>query len=416
MNRPILPALLTTLAFSSPAFGIEVTENAQIHGFLNQAYLYSPDNPYAGTDADDGSLKFREVGVNGFVELSPEFRLAGQVLSRRQDEADDGDVRVDFLLADYLIFSDQDTTLGIRAGRVKNNIGFYNAIRDIPSARPGYNVPESIYFEAFRDTLLSVDGANLYGSALLGGSQLSWEVAGGERKVDSEEFEQFAFGGRISNRESEDIPLWLLHVNLVPAFERDLRIALSLVDLKVDLDGIRSIQEAQAALIAAPPGDILANPQAYITDAEFDALFAIFSVQYSFDDWVITAEYLNLDSEFEADILGQPTSDSVTTEGYYLQLEWLATLETSWFARYEELYLDKDDRSGNSIGRPNNRYRGYGKGWTLGGKWQFAPSWSLIGQASFNEGTAWLPVYEGRENEDLQKYWNYYVLSLNFQF
>lgn len=98
---------------------IDINDSSQIHGFVNQAFLYSPDNPYAGTDSKNGSLKFRELGVNGFTELTPEFRLAAQVLSRQQDEADDGDVRVDFLLADYLVFSGQSASFGIRAGRVK---------------------------------------------------------------------------------------------------------------------------------------------------------------------------------------------------------------------------------------------------------------------------------------------------------
>lgn len=405
-----------SVAATSPAMAIDINESSQIHGFVNQAFLYSPDNPYAGTDSKNGSLKFRELGVNGFTELTPEFRLAGQVLSRQQDEADDGDVRVDFLLADYLVYSGQSASFGIRAGRVKNNIGFYNAIRDIPSARPGYNVPDSIYFDAFRDTLLSLDGVNLYGSALLNENLITWELSGGQRKVDLDDFERFAFGQRVSDGRSEDIPLWLLNVNIMPAFDRDLRLGLSLVDLSVDLNDTQSVADAQAALMSAPPGDIMANPFGYVTDAKFEGLLAIISAQYSLENWILTAEYLNLDSDFRADIVGQRTSNSSTTEGYYLQLEWLTTARTSWFTRYEELYLDNDDRSGKLTARPNNRYRGFGKGWTVGGQWRFAKDWSVMGQASFNEGTAWLPNYDGREDQDLDKYWNYYVLSLNYQF
>lgn len=415
MNRPILPALLVALAVSSPSSGLELADNAQMHGFLNQAYLYSPDNPYAGTDATNGSFKFREVGVNGFVELSPEFRLAGQVLSRRQDKADDGDVRVDFLLADYLYFSNQKISAGVRAGRVKNNIGFYNAIRDIPSARPGYNVPDSVYFDAFRDTLLATDGINLYGSILAGDNQVSWEFTVGERSVDSEDFEYYSIGRPVQQGEVDDVPIRLFNVNLVPSFQRDLRLGLSLVDLSIKLDDTPSLADVQAALMNNPQ-DVFANPQNYVTRAEIDALFAILSAQYSLDDWVITAEYLNIDSDFDGQIAGQDFSDNATTEGYYLQLEWLATNRISILTRYEELYLDKDDRSGSRSAVDYNRYRGFGKGWTLGGRWAVTENWSLTGQASFNEGTAWLPTFEGIENEDIEKYWNYYVLSVNFQF
>lgn len=416
MTRYTPGAVALALTLSSPTFAIELGNSSQVHGFINQAFLYSPDNPYAGSDADDGSFKFREVGINGFTEISPEFRLAGQVLSRKQDEADDGDVRVDFLLADYLVFSDQSASLGVRAGRVKNNIGFYNAIRDIPSARPGYNVPDSIYFDAFRDTLLALDGVNVYGTALFANNQLNWELAGGQRSIDLEDFERYAFQSRISEGDEDHAPIWLLNVDLVPAFARDLRLGLSLVDLTVDMNDTQSVAEAQAKLMTAPPGDILANPFAYVTGAEFDSLFTVVSAQYSLSDWILTAEYLHLGTELETEIVGQKFTEDNTTEAWYLQAEWLATANTSWFTRYEELYLDNDNRTGKETARPNNRYRAFGRGWTVGGQWRFAPAWTLIGQASFNEGTAWLPSYDGIEDENLAKYWNYYVLSVNFQF
>ncbi|WP_203300314.1 hypothetical protein [Marinobacter sediminum] len=415
MNKLLQGLLFLAFATSSQVFAIELGESSQIHGFVNQAYLYSPDNPYAGTDANNGSLKFREIGINGFTEFSPDFRLAGQVLSRQQDQADDGDVRIDFLLADYLLFSDQSASLGVRAGRVKNNIGFYNAIRDIPSARPGYNVPDSIYFGAFRDTLLSIDGVNLYGSALFRDNLITWELSAGQRNIDSEDFEYFAFGQPLPRGEAEKVPLRILNVNLVPSFQRDLRLGMSLVDLEIELEDTLSVAEAQAALMSNP-GDFIANPLNYVTGSEIEGLLAILSAQYSFESWIVTAEYLNLDSDLTAQFAGMDVSQSQTTEGYYLQLEWLASAQTSWFTRYEELYLNNDDRSGEGSATANNQYRGFGKGWTVGGKWQFKNDWSIVGQASFNEGTAWLPSYNGIEDEEIEKYWNYYVLSLNYQF
>lgn len=408
--------LLVSLAAVQHAFAIEVNESAQIHGFINQAYLYSPDNPYAGQDANNGSLKFREIGINGFYEVSPEFRLAGQVLSRQKDMADDGDLRVDFLLADYQLLSDQATVFGVRLGRVKNNIGFYNAIRDIPSARPGFSVPDSIYFPSFRDTLLSVDGVNLYGSNKLGDNLVTWELSAGKRSSNSEDFEYYSFGRPLEKGRTRDIPIKLLNLNLMPAFDRNIRLGLSLADIEIKLEDTQSVADAQNALMGAPPGDIFANPQLYVTDAEVSTLLAILSVQYSLDSWIFTSEYLHLDNDSEVQIAGISADGNSRSEGYYAQVEWLATPQTSWFTRYEELYLNTDDRSGRNSRLDYNPHRGFGRGWTVGGKWLFAHNWSLLGQASFNEGTAWLPAFEGIENSEIQKYWNYYVLSLNFQF
>lgn len=400
----------------APATAVELGDSSEIHGFANQAFLYSPDNPYAGTDSLNGSFKFREFGITGFTEISPEFRLAGQVISRQRDKSDGGDARIDFLLADYLFYSDMGATAGVRVGRVKNTVGFYNATRDIPSARPGFNVPDSIYFDSFRDTILATDGINFYGSGLIRNNQLGWELFAGQKNVDSESLEYYLYGQPVRQGEFDDVALVGLNLNLVPAAQRSLKLGFSLLDLDLDLDNPLSVSDAQTALFTAGPADIVANPQNYVTGFSIDALFAILSAQYSYSDWVITAEYMNLFSDFDLQLAGTDNELSTTTEAYYLQVEWLPTLTTSWFARYEELYLDKDDRSGRNLSSTSNPYRGFGKGWSVGGKWTFYPQWTVTGQASFNEGTAWLPSYRGMENDSISRYWNYYVISLTFQF
>ena len=73
-------ALLCLTALTGPALAIELSDKSELHGFINQAFLYSPDNPYAGQDANNGSFQFREAGLNAFYESSSELRFAGQVL------------------------------------------------------------------------------------------------------------------------------------------------------------------------------------------------------------------------------------------------------------------------------------------------------------------------------------------------
>ncbi|WP_096780932.1 hypothetical protein [Marinobacter sp. ANT_B65] len=407
---------LAAAVIMAPAAALELGSSSELHGFVNQAYMYSPDNPYTGSDSLNGSFKFRELGITGFTEISPEFRLAGQVISRQRDEADDGDARIDFLLADYLFYSNMGATAGVRIGRVKNNVGFYNSTRDIPSARPGFNVPDSIYLGSFRDSILSTDGINFYGSLLFHDNQLSWEFFAGKKEIESERLEYYLYGIPVGKGEFDDLSLQGLNLNFVPAAQRSLKLGLSLLDAGVDLDNPLSVADAQMALFMAGPADVVANLHNYVTGTRIDVLFTILSAQYSYRDWVITAEYMNLFSDLELQIAGVDNNQSNTTEAYYLQVEWLPTPATTWFARYEELYLDKDKRSGGDLISANNPYRGFGKGWSLGGKWMFYPQWTVTGQASFNEGTAWLPSYNGMEKDSIGKYWNYYVVSLTFQF
>ena len=411
MKTQLKELLLVSLLISSQANALELNSSTHIHGFISQAAVYSPDNPYAGTDADNGSVKFREIGLNGYSEITPDFRLAGQILSRQRDESDDGDVRVDFLLADYLIFANHSTSFGVRAGRVKNSIGLYNSIRDIPPARPGYNVPESIYFDAFRDSLLSTDGLNLYGATVLGNNQFSWELTAGRKSVDSDDFEYFAFGYPVRQGEAKDAPLYLLNINMVPGALNDLRLGISVVDTEIEFENTMSIADAHNALATAPPGDALMNPHRYVTAATIKALLATFSAQYSFRDWILTSEYLHLDAEFNGEFAGIPADNRRESQGFYLQAEWLPTTNTTLLVRYDEL-----DLGTSKTEITYNPYRNYGKGWTIGSRWMFSNNWSVTAQASFNEGTAWLPSFKGIEDKKLEKYWNYYVLSLSYQF
>jgi hypothetical protein len=416
MNIRLISLLSVLYSFVSPVNALELPLGSEIHGFFSQSYLVSPDNPYAGTNSEDGSFKFREIGINGFSEFSPEFRIAGQALSRYRDKSDDGEVRIDFLLADYLFFSDQYSSVGVRLGRVKNKIGLYNDTRDIPSARPGFNVPESVYFEAFRDALLSTDGMNLYGTSLVNNNLIQWELTVGRKDIDSEDFEYYTFARPVPSADSAEVPLKLFSISVIPAFDRDLKLGLSLADVRVDLEGTLSVTEAQQALVTAPPNDLAVNPQNYVTAAGIDGLLTIASAQYNYQDLVLAAEYLNLESDFDAALAGNRFSESSSTEAYYLQVEWFTTAQTSVFTRYEELYLKRSDRSGADSATGYNPYRGFGRGWTLGGKWSVGQGWSISGQASFNEGTAWLPNFEGIENHNIKKHWNYYVFSVNYQF
>lgn len=411
-------ALLCLTALTGPALAIELSDKSELHGFINQAFLYSPDNPYAGQDANNGSFQFREAGLNAFYESSSELRFAGQVLARQRDDSDDGKLRVDFLLADYRVVSQRDKSFGIRAGRVKNNIGLYNATRDVPSARPGYTVPESIYFETFRDTLLSSDGINLYGSATTSNHRWNWEIFAGRTDIESSPVEYYVFDRRLPEGEYNLAQSYGVNLNYFPAPLPGLQLGVSVVDFSFKLENPRSESDAFAELITIPPSEAAAQRHRYVTGNEIDGLMRVLSAQFSMSDWIFSLEYLNLIGKTQLSFPAPVPSSTqkTTTEAFYGQAEWLPTAQLSLFARYEELYLDNKDRRLSSLAPEQNLYKGFGRGWTIGGKWNFRYDLSATAQASFNEGTVWLPSFDGMENTRMKEYWNYYVVSLNYHF
>jgi len=436
-----------TLCFSH-SYALDVSDDVALHGFVSQGFVYSPDNAFAGSDSEDGSFNFRELGLNGSWNISQQFRVTGQLLSRTMDEVDDGYVRVDFLLADYLAYSGEKSTFGVRLGRVKNAVGIYNSSRDIPSARPGVNVPNALYFDAFRDSLISVDGLNIYGDVLSNNGTINWQAYTGTSELDSNVMENYLIGEDIQGKYGR-VNVHGLNLNFNPAQFPAFNFGLSLLMLDMRMNGLQTVSQANyslqnsesvtaAATYGATPveggglgleGQALqqyiglaaaqeaqTNYKQYITASELETLFVFLSMQYSYKDWLFTAEYASIDSDITLDIVGSELPLEAMTEGYYMQAEWFFQPDLTALFRYEELFLQADDRDGSQNARENDRYHGYGKGWTLGLSWDVNADWRLIGQVSGNEGTVWLPNYEGLENEETKKHWKNYMLQLSYQF
>ncbi len=449
MNKLIV--FISGLFLPLSVLALDVSENSEIHGFAMQSYVYSPDNPYAGTASKDGSFDFREIGLNGFVELSPSLRVAGQVLSRKVGEVDDGALRVDFLLLDYQFYSSPESMFGVRLGRVKNNIGFYNSSRDVPSARPGTKVPESVYFDSFRDAFLSVDGINLYGALELESGFLSWEIFRGNKKLENPSVEYYMFGGAPAQGGMNDIELSGLSLSFSPNKISGLRLAASALQAYAKFDGAQSADQAQATLeqsdavqnaavqavtpvslgglglsygsasffnylSQASQAEIANNPSKYVTGLTFKTLYTLWSIQYGFDDWLLTAEYMRLFNSPTISMVGTSAQQTFDTEGFYLQAEWFAMDDLSLYGRYEEMYLNADDRNSEQFSFDYNPSHGFSKGLTFGAKWQLSSNWMLLGEMSINDGTAWLPSYPGIEQEAIRKHWNTYSVAVSFQF
>ena len=133
-------------------------DDLEVHGFATQGYVKTSANSFFG-DSEDGSLDFRELGVNATLEPLPGVRLSGQVLSRRVGEMYSGSPVVDFAVADLSLHSTQTQSLALVAGRIKNPLGLFNETRDVAFTRPSVFLPQVVYFDTVRNVLMSSDGA-----------------------------------------------------------------------------------------------------------------------------------------------------------------------------------------------------------------------------------------------------------------
>lgn len=156
----ILFSCILFLLFLHPVTGfcIEIGP-VDIHGFLSQGYLKSSDNNYMA-ETKKGTFAYREYGLNFNYNLFPNLRFAGQVFGKELGTFNNDEIVIDWFLVDYSF----SKWAGIRIGKLKAPLGFYNSIRDYEMLRVSTLMPQSVYIELNRDSYSNLEGGEFYGA------------------------------------------------------------------------------------------------------------------------------------------------------------------------------------------------------------------------------------------------------------
>lgn len=392
-----LKQLTTTLTLIFASVGAtastldDLQDTLQFHGFATQSYIHTDNNSFFG-DSEDGSLDFRELGVNSLWRPTPKLQFAIQVVSREAGETDDGDLRVDYAFVDYTLASTNSRTTGLRVGRVVNPYGFYNDTRDIASTRPSNLLPQSIYFDQNRNFALSSDGIHLYHEVGHNSGDYNFQIGVFEPRMEDPDFEPSLFGFQAPGRFEGDTS-WMARL----IYERDfgrIRLGLTAAEVKAGYDPA-AVDPVQAGTFEFTP--------------------YILSAQYNRENWSLTAEYAMRKATI-ADF-GFPSMKQ-TGESYFIQgtYRWSPTWET--FLRYDHLIWDKNDRHGRKFqaatGLPAH-YR-FATDITLGVRWDILKNMMLTAEWHNIDGTGWLSRLENPNLLATDRYWNLFSFSASVRF
>lgn len=172
---------LISLQMVSPCYAYNVSERLAFNGFLSFGYIKSRYNKFLGNSLD-GSFQLNEFAFTTNYTATDNLRFGFQLLSRDVGAEGNNDILIDWAVADYRW---QDA-LGLRLGKVKLPIGFYNQGRDIDFLRPMAFLPQSIYDENKRTLVVAALGGSIYGNfSFGGGGDLDYQAYCG--KVDFRE-------------------------------------------------------------------------------------------------------------------------------------------------------------------------------------------------------------------------------------
>lgn len=377
----------------------ELGDGLQLHGFLSQAVVRSSHNNVGGDSADKMAWDMREMGVNLSWRPAPDWLVSAQALARWAGDADDGDLRLDYGFIDHTFLTYGDDRVGIRLGKIKNPIGFHNTTRDVAHTRPGILMPQSIYLDRIRDFYLAAPGVSLYGDHSGDAGGLSWQISALRPEVDDKELELvFLLLDRLGHFKGKTS--WLGQASLDSADGR-WRAGLSMGEFRMDYK---------------PGGPLGPNPFTQDLAAGNHRLPTwVVSLEHNSEDWSLTAEYS--ETTIKARDYGPFIMfEDNTTQAWYVQAT--RRLPSGWqaYARYDVLYLDKDDKDGSSFGKPLGLpdYSRYAKDWVLGVRRDMG-ALALSAELHHVDGTAWLALVDNPA-AGMKRKWNMLLMQAAWRF
>jgi hypothetical protein len=376
-----------------PAYALDYADGkVQAHGFLSQGIVFTDDNNFLGT-SQNGSVDFREVGVNLSWRPNPDFQMSGQLLSHRAGESDVGNVRVDYAFADLTALSSETKRGGVRIGRVKTPYGLYNKTRDVAFTRPSIILPQSIYFERTRNLAIATDGVEFYlehngetGNLYLNAA-LGWQDA-------SDQATEVAFLGKRHPGK------------LTSGFDQFLQVM-------YEGDGGRYRLGMTASWINL---DYQRRDDLVLKSGHQDFDPIIFSGQYNAEHWNLTGEYAVRPSKTSG--YGAIPDSRIIGESYYLQGAYQVLPKLEALLRYDVFYGNRDDRDGKAFETASKRpaFTRFAKDWTMGLRYDVTPAFMVAAEYHRVNGTGWLPVLDNPDATTLKQHWDMFMLLGSFRF
>jgi hypothetical protein len=384
------------------AKGLVSTDSLRVNGFVTQGYFHTDHNNIYG-QSEAGSFDFRELAVNASWRSRSDLLVAGQLMSYRAGNVNDGSPQVDYLLLDWRVQDSLETQSGLRLGRLKVPYGFYNDTRDVAFTRPSILLAQEIYYDSSRDLALSVDGAGFYRQGMAAGLHLDLDLVMGAPKHDASV--EYAYLGGNMPGEFDSGRAVIGRLMLSDPHER-WRAGVSLLSFDLDYE---AFDDPVPVLL---PGD-----------GQLHVDIAVLSGQARYRRWEFTAEYMlqHIDwGELGGAVALKPEVD---LEAYYVQAQYHFSPQWDLVLRYGEAYLDRDDRDGLDYqarlaeqGIDSQPAVRYARDLALGVGWQPSPAWLLRAEWHRVRGALWLPVQDNLDRLQLERNWNLFALQATYRF
>ncbi len=407
MSYFITSLLLATLVVVLSVNSLHATENEsftstqqfQLHGFLSQGVIDVNGSDFVN---DDGELstELTELGLNASYQFNDKFRFAAQLVYLDGGNRYAQGARLDYALIDWSAYNNENWQANIYLGRFKNNHWLYSSSRDVPFARPSIILPQSVYFDGFRDIAVGSDGiAAKISHSTDDYGNFDWQISYGTSPISKEQtkniLSEYAQGNAKQDYDSQTSLYWQ------PDFS-SWRFGISLLDAGFSYQGA-----------GADNGD-------RFCDAQFNFQFYTFNALFEAEIWEFSGEIYQ--QRFTIDGFYHPSFklDNIG-QGFYLQSRYKLTPRLSLLARYEDFYLNKDDKDGEKLEQESGGqipyYFGFHKDVTLGVNFDVTSNFSARMEYHWVKGAGRLtPVVAPNPDINNSEDWQMWAVQLMYWF
>jgi hypothetical protein len=386
-----------------------------IHGFISQGFLYSNRNNYLA-DTGTGTFQFNELGINFAADLTDKLRLGIQLAARDLGDIDNDRVVIDWAYADYRW---QDW-LGIRVGKMRLPLGFYNKTRDMDMLRTFIFLPQSIYSETFRDSLTAMKGIEGYGVVPLKAlGNICYEAVLGTINLDNESSLIKSLEDRgwfkIDKYELGKLYSWAI------TWETPLKgLQIGISQGNTDLKFFATLTEDLIVPVAFPPYTMTAaqKDMTLVSDMS-DFLKTVYSLEYTVGELILAVEY---DREDFTVIDRIDTLEHLERKHQFESFYGSASYRfNKWFEAglyYSVFYRDRDDRDGSKTPY-NPTFSAFQKDACLTFRFDLNDHWTFKLEGHLMDGTALLFYQENLNDSgilDVDRKWYFLAAKMTFNF
>jgi hypothetical protein len=395
-----------------------ISPKIRLNGFLSQGFVYTTDNDLIPNSGKYGSFDFSELGLTFSMDISENLTMGLQLLSRDYGNVGNFDIKLDWAFADYN-FSD---AFGIRFGRIKTPIGFYNDIRDIDSLRPLALLPQSVYDEHMRPVFVAHNGIDLYGLLDLGmaGSLDYVFFYGTIYHPTPKEGPYILQIQQTFNNKMNKIGLNLSEISLESEIFCGGRIIWDIEDIGLKLGGTYIYHNAKlkTRLDNMTPW---AQTYPFISikpSGHMELLNCFFlSGELKLGNLTITSEYMELLPELRMKMFGaeEEVMDDDTMQGFYVMLSYMFGDRLTLTALYDQFYGQKGDKEGKmAVESGNPNFFGWRKDLTLGLRYDISFNWMIKFEYHLIDGLSKSFLFS--DPDDYKQKWNMFIAKFSFNF